>query len=146
MTCLLDESDSKGEGKSGFYLTGGLDRKLRAWDVVRPESSRIISGLQAGEEQPKYSTTQPTTTLLIHSERLPQKEMNPSEGNTPAGKTVERKGSKNSVKPPRNTVISAQQKALLRNHLDVITDLCILERPVKMTVSVDRMGCIYVFQ
>ena len=146
LACLLDESDSKGEGKSGFYLTGGLDRRLRAWDVVRTETSRTISGLQAEEEQPKYSTTQPTASLLLHNERLPQKELDPDEANAPTGKTMERKGGKTSIKPPRSTVISAQQKALLRNHMDVITDVCILERPVKMTVSVDRMGCIYVFQ
>lgn len=146
LACMLDESDSKGEGKTGFYLTGGLDRRLRAWDAVRPDTSRVISGLDADEDQPRFLTTQPTTGLVLHSERLPQKEVPPSSANAAPGKVPERKGGKTSVKQPRSTVISAQQKALLRNHLDVITDICILERPVKMTVSVDRMGCIYVFQ
>ena len=146
LACSLDESDSKGESKSGFYLTGGLDRRLRAWDAVRPEISRVISGLDAEEEQPKFFTTQPTTGLVIHSERLPQKEVPPSSANAAPGRVLERKGGKTSVKQPKSTVISAQQKALLRNHLDVITDVCFLERPVKMTISVDRMGCIYVFQ
>ena len=146
LACSLDESDNKGEGKSGFYLTGGLDRRLRAWDAVRPETSRVLSGLDAEEDQPRFLTTQPTTGLLVHSERLPQKDVHPSSANAAPGKTSDRKGGKTSVKQPRSTVISAQQKALLRNHLDVITDVCLLERPVKMTVSVDRMGCVYIFQ
>ena len=146
LACSLDEADSKGEGKSGFYLTGGLDRRLRAWEAVRPDTSRVVSGLDAEEDQPKFLTTHPTTALVIHSERLPQKNIPPSAANAAPGKTLERKSGKTSVKQPRSTVISAQQKALLRNHLDVITDVCLLERPVRMTVSVDRMGCVYVFQ
>ena len=146
LACLLDESDGKGEGKTGFYLTGGLDRRLRVWDAVRPDTSRVISGLDVDEEQPKFSTTQPTTGLVIHSERLSQKDPPPPLANAAPGKVPERKGGKTSIKQPRSTVISAQQRTLLRNHLDVITDVCVLERPVKMTVSVDRMGCIYVFQ
>ena len=146
LACLLDESDSKGEGKTGFYLTGGLDRRLRVWDAVRPDTSRVISGLDADEDQPKFLTTQPTTGLLLHSERLPQKDIPPSSANAAPGKVPDRKGGKTSIKQPRSTVISVQQKALSRNHLDVIADVCVLERPVKMTVSVDRMGCVYVFQ
>ena len=146
LVCHLDESDSKGEGKTGFYLAGGLDRRLRAWDAVRPDTSRVISGLDVEEEQPKFLTTQPTTGMVIHTERLPHKDAPPSSANAAPGKVPDRKGGKTSIKQPRSTVISAQQKALLRNHLDIITDVCVLERPVKMTVSVDRMGCIYVFQ
>lgn len=146
LACLPDESDSKGEGKTGFYLTGGLDRRLRVWDVSRPDESRVVSGLDVDEDQPRFLTTQPTTGLMIHSERLPQKDTPPSAANAAPGRVPDRKGGKTSIKQPRSTVISAQQKALLRNHLDVIMDVCVLERPVKMTVSVDRMGCVYVFQ
>jgi len=49
-------------------------------------------------------------------------------------------------KPPRNTVITAAQQALLRSHLEGIIDVCVLERPYGVVVSVDRGGGVYVFQ
>lgn len=45
----------------------------------------------------------------------------------------------------RHTMISDQQQKLLRSHLDIITDLAVLEYPKRMIVSVDRSGVIYVF-
>ena len=150
----LDDPDEKGESKTGFYLSGGVDRKLRVWDTWRPEASIVISGLDAEEDHPTFSTTQPTTSLLVHSERVSNSPSipipnitslpNASQKRSPEGK--DGSSGKSNVKPPRSMIISARQKALLRSHLDVITDICILERPVRMTISVDRMGCIYVFQ
>ncbi|KAL9103135.1 MAG: hypothetical protein Q9163_001779 [Psora crenata] len=128
------------DSQAGFLITGGLDKKLRFWDYRRSEASMVISGLDAEEPQPRYSTTRPTASLILHTERLSQQ--SPSAHNAEAGTTTKR----SSAKQPRNTVISLQQQALLRNHLDEITDVCLLEFPVRMTVSVDRMGCIYVFQ
>ena len=49
-------------------------------------------------------------------------------------------------KLPRSTLISLQQQNLLRRHLDSISDVCLLERPAMMTVSVDRSGGVYVFE
>lgn len=128
--------------KKGFLVTGGADRKLRLWDIARPETSTVLSGLDVEEEQPKFTTTHPTTSLKVTSEKSPQKASSaPSAaaGSSPGGK-------KSSVKQPRSTIISAVQKHLLRSHLDTIMDVAILESPVPMTVSVDRMGCIHVFQ
>ena len=146
----LDAPDEKGGSKNGFYLTGGLDCKLRLWDTWRPDASMVISGLDAEEDQPKFSTTQPTTSLIVHSEKIPSNQQSNglSEVKDPpgSGNSLISKGTKTSVRQPRSTVISSRQKALLRSHLDVITDVCTLERPIKMTVSVDRMGCVYVFQ
>lgn len=142
----LDESDSKGESKTGFYLTGGVDRRLRIWDTLSMENSKILSGLDPGEDQPKYSTTQPKTGLTIHRERgILQASLAPSPANAITGKPVGT-GARAGIKQPRSSIIGAQQKALLKNHLDVVTDVCLLERPVKMTVSADRLGCIYVFR
>ncbi|KAG8527592.1 uncharacterized protein KY384_007745 [Bacidia gigantensis] len=129
----LDASDgAKHDSNSGFFFTGGADKKLRVWDCSSVGSSKIISGLGAEEPQPKYFTSHPTTGLTLHTERI-----------------IDDTGSKarrSSSKHPRSTVISTQQQALLRSHLDEITDVCLLELPVGMTVSVDRMGCIYIFQ
>ena len=137
----VDSPDSKGESRHGFFITGGADRKLRCWDVSRPELSTVISGLDAEEDQPKFSTSQPTTSLVINSERVANQA--PSAPNAAAGASP---GKKSSIKQPRSTVISVQQQHLLRSHLDSILDVCVLESPVGMTVSVDRLGCIYVFQ
>ena len=145
----LDDPDEKGESKTGFYLTGGMDCKLRLWDTWRPDASMVLSGLDAEEDPPKFSAIQPTTGLIVHSERVsapPQPEPSRGDKNASPAKSAGAKGSKNTARQPRSTVIGVQQKALLRSHLDVITDMCILERPTRMTVSVDRMGCIYVFQ
>lgn len=124
--------------KTGFFLIGGTDRRLRCWDLHSATGSKVISGLDAEESQPKYATTHPTTTLTMHTERLTQS--GSQQLDTP-GKVKRTTG-----KQPRNSVISLQQQSLLRSHLDEITDVCVLEAPIGMTVSADRMGCIYVFQ
>ena len=55
-------------------------------------------------------------------------------------------GTTSREKPPRHTVISAEQAQLLRSHLDAVLDVAVLEMPYAMTVSVDRSGVIFVFQ
>ena len=146
----IDSPDPTWEGKYGFFLTGGADKKLRFWDVTRADASIVISGLDAEEDQPKFTTTHPTTTLTISSERIPQavpSAPNAAPGNKAGSSSAGgKKPSTLDVKPPRSAIISKQQQQLLRSHLDTILDVCFLESPVGMTVSVDRMGCIYVFQ
>ena len=146
----VDSPEPTWEGKYGFFLTGGADKKLRFWDVTRADASMVISGLDAEEDQPKFTTSHPTTTLTINSERIPQAAS--SIPNTATEKKSDpssaggKKPSSLDLKPPRSAIISKHQQQLLRNHLDTILDVCLLESPVGMTVSVDRMGCIYVFQ
>ena len=137
----LDAPEDGRESKYGFFLTGGADKKLRFWDVTRAEASMVISGLDAEEDQPKFTTSHPTTTLTLNTERVPQP--GPSAPNAAAGSNSP---AKKGARPPRSTVISAQQQQLLRSHLDTILDVAVLEHPVAMTVSVDRKGVIYVFQ
>ena len=141
LAVAIDSAEEVHHGRrAGFLLTGGADRRLRFWDYAHPEASIVISGLEAEEPQPKYSTVHSATSMVVHTERLAQQ--GPSAQNAEAGTKAKR----SSAKQPRNTVISLQQRALLRSHLDEITDVCLLESPVGMTVSVDRMGCVYVFQ
>lgn len=137
----LDAPEDGRESKYGFFLTGGSDKKLRFWDVTRVETSMVISGLDTDEDQPKFTTSHPTTTLTLNTERIPQP--GPSAPNAAAGSNSP---AKKGARPPRSTVISAQQQQLLRSHLDTILDVAVLEHPVGMTVSVDRKGVIYVFQ
>ncbi|KAF6226618.1 hypothetical protein HO173_012448 [Letharia columbiana] len=146
----IDSPEPTWEGKYGFFLTGGADKKLRFWDVTRADASTVISGLAADEDQPRFTTSHPTATLTINSERIPQvapSAPNAAAGNKPGSSSAgAKKPSSLDVKPPRSTIISKHQQQLLRSHLDTILDVCLLESPVGMTVSVDRMGCIYVFQ
>lgn len=141
----LDAPDDGREAKYGFFLTGGSDKKLRFWDIMRVEASTVISGLDADEEQPKYTSTNPTTTLTLNTERAPQ--LGPSAPNAAAGNKSSSSGTRKAgARPPRSTVISMQQQQLLRSHLDTILDVTLIESPIRMTVSVDRAGVIYVFQ
>lgn len=146
----IDSPEPSWEGKYGFFLTGGVDKKLRFWDVTRTDASMVISGLDTDEDQPKFTTTHPTTTLTVNSEWIPQ-----AAPSSPSAATGNKSGSSSAggkkpssldVKPPRSAIISKHQQQLLRSHLDTILDVCLLESPMGMTISVDRMGCIYVFQ
>ena len=146
----IDSPEPTWEGKYGFFLTGGADKKLRFWDVTRAEASTVISGLDAEEDQPKFTTSHPTTTLTVNSERMQQAASPMPDAvagkKSGPGSAGGKKPSSLEVKPPRSAIISKHQQQLLRSHLDTILDVCLLESPVGMTVSVDRMGCIYVFQ
>ena len=122
---------------SGHILTGGVDRKVRCWGYPSASMSMVVSGMEAEEPQPKYSTSHPTTSLTVHAERSSHQAGEMNEGGSRA---------KRSSKQPRNTVISLQQQTLLNSHLDAITDVCLLESPLRMVVSADRTGCIRVFR
>jgi len=50
-----------------------------------------------------------------------------------------------SGKVDKTKAISEHQQMLLRNHLDAILDVAVVEWPVRMVVSVDRSGMVYVF-
>lgn len=153
----IDSPNDDRSAKYGYFVTGGADRKIRFWDLAKVELSAVVSGLEVDEPQPKFLVAHPTPTLTVNVERAPQtgaSAPNAGPGGVNGGtgektKTsggAKRAGSSSANKQPRSAVIAAQQKGLLRRHLDVITDVAVLERPVGMTVSVDRRGCVYVFQ
>ena len=169
LAAWIDHPEEKQrENKHGFLLTGGNDRRLRLWDVPRfEETSKIISGLNVEEVQPKFITSQ-VGSVAVHTEKsapaLPAPAVKGAAkvGTTTATATTgamqqagissKKKGDGNKTattlgeKMPRSTLISLQQQNLLRRHLDSIMDVAILERPALMTVSVDRAGGVYVFE
>ncbi|KAF5673835.1 VPS15 kinase [Fusarium heterosporum] len=126
--------------RHAFIVTGGSDKRLRFWDLSRMESSFIYSGLSPESPKPTYTTAHPTTALTLNTERFPrQAPTAPNAGSGPKAKS-------SSARPPRSTVISLQQQQLLQSHMDSILDVALLEYPYTMSVSVDRMGVVFVFQ
>jgi phosphoinositide-3-kinase, regulatory subunit 4 len=142
-------ADGKESTKCGFVISAGSDRKVRFWDLVRPEFSSIISGLDASSDagaavKPRYETVQPATSLTVTTEYSPN--ITGAGTNSRGGNAAKKGHSASASRPPRSTVISLQQQQLLKSHLDSILDVAILRVPYGMTVSVDRAGMVYVFQ
>lgn len=151
----MPEDGRENSTKCGFIISAGSDRKIRFWDLARPEFSTIVSGLDmipdspAATGRPRYETVQPSPSLLMTTEHIPSLSAaaGAKGGAGPGAKGGSRKGAGGGGgRPPRSTVISLQQQQLLKSHLDSILDVAVLRVPYGMIVSVDRAGMIYVFQ
>ncbi|RDW69591.1 ARM repeat-containing protein [Coleophoma cylindrospora] len=145
MVAGTDTHDDGRESKYGFLITGGSDKKLRFWDLSHVENSLVVSGLDAEELKPSFTSSHPTASLTLNTERIPRP--GPTAPNAAAGSRNSNTTSKaSSGRPPRSTVISLQQQQLLKSHLDSILDVALLESPYGMMVSVDRLGVVFIFQ
>lgn len=133
--------DDKSESKHTFFLTAGPDWKIRYWDSNRPESSMIVSGLEADEVKPQYTTSQSPPDTMVVTERLSQPQGQPMNGRESRG-SLNRKSTQ---KSPRSGLISSQQQHLLKSHLDNILDVALIEQPYGMVISGDRSGVINMF-
>jgi phosphoinositide-3-kinase regulatory subunit 4 len=135
--------DDKGESKHTFLLTVGPDWRIRYWDTKRPEASLVVSGLEADEAKPQYTTSQPAPETMVVTERLSQPQSQASSGrdsrSTAASKKTPQKSS-------RSGLISLQQQHLLKSHLDNILDVALVEQPYGMVISADRSGVINMFR
>lgn len=129
--------DESRDVRHAFIVTGGSDKRLRFWDIPRPENSSIYSGLLPDESKPTYTPSNPITGLALNTERFPR--ASPTAPNAAKGKVT-------NGKTPRSTVISQQQQQLLQSHVDAVLDVALLEWPYPMSVSVDRSGIVFVYQ
>jgi len=134
--------DSK-HGTGGFIISAGADRKVRFWDLGKPESSSVVSGLQAEECKPTFAGLQASPSLSITVERAGPNGGTVKDGMIAGGK--KKTGSGGAGRPSRQAFISLQQEKLLKNHLDAVLDVALIEVPYAMIVSVDRAGCINIF-
>ena len=141
------------EAKHGFLLTGGADRRVRFWDLARVEASVVVSGLRADEAQPRFASSRPTPGLVLNMEKggaRGEAEAGRKDKDRDRGAAYDRDRPKEKGRSKggesRVVAMAREQKALLRNHLDSVTDVTVLEGGVGMVVSVDRKGCVYVFQ
>lgn len=144
MIAGTDALDNERDSKYGFLITGGSDKKIRFWDLARVENSMVVSGLDTEELKPTFTSTHPTVSLTLNTERIPRP--GPTAPNAGAGSRTSNASKASSGRPPRSTVISLQQQQLLKSHLDSILDIALLESPYGMMVSVDRSGVIFIFQ
>ncbi|KAF2467655.1 phosphoinositide 3-kinase regulatory subunit 4 [Lindgomyces ingoldianus] len=136
--------DDKGEAKHTFILTAGPDWKVRYWDTNRPEVSLVVSGLEADEAKPLYSTSQPTPDTTVVSERFSQLQSHQG-GVGRDGRTSNTSAKRGSPKSSRSGLISLQQQHLLKSHLDTVLDVSLIEQPYGMVISADRSGVVYMF-
>jgi phosphoinositide-3-kinase regulatory subunit 4 len=134
--------DDRGESKHTFLLTAGPDWRVRYWDTSRPEASMVVSGLEADETKPQYTTSQSTSETVFITERLSQPQSQVLNGKDSRGSAASRKTPQ---KPPRSGLISLQQQHLLKSHLDNILDVALVEQPYGMVISGDRSGVINMF-
>jgi phosphoinositide-3-kinase, regulatory subunit 4 len=123
------------KSNAGFIISVGADRRIRFWDLGKAEASLVVSGLDVEEAKPTFSSMQVSPSLSITTERRS------SPSNT-ANQKESAKSKRSGGRPSRQAFISLQQEKLLKNHLDAILDVALVESPFAMIVSVDRAGCI----
>jgi phosphoinositide-3-kinase regulatory subunit 4 len=140
-------TDDKGDAKHTFLLTAGPDWKVRYWDTNRPDISSVVSGMEADESKPQYSTTQPSPDTTVVTERLSQPQAQVVAGSS--GRDSRQSSSSAAKRPPpkqsRTGLISLQQQYLLKSHLDTVLDVALIEQPYGMVISADRSGVVYMF-
>ncbi|KAH8681103.1 phosphoinositide 3-kinase regulatory subunit 4 [Xylariales sp. PMI_506] len=140
--------DQSRDVRYGFMITGSADKKLRFWDLNRIDQSTVFSGLVGDDAKPVFTpyTSPNNPNLTLNLERIPKSSSAAAGEQKGSSRNTDAVAAKKREKPPRHTVISAEQAQLLRSHLDNILDVTVLEVPYTMTVSVDRSGVIFVFQ
>jgi phosphoinositide-3-kinase regulatory subunit 4 len=137
------------EAQHAFLVSGGPDGRVRFWDCERLEGCRVVNGLE-GEAQPAYQFSQLSLDTRVCTERSVDTsaggqgvESSPVSGGK--GRAADKSGS-NGKPPSRYESIRASARNLLRKHLDLVTDVAVLERPFGMVVSADRSGMVFVHQ
>ncbi|KAI5293665.1 Serine/threonine-protein kinase [Ascosphaera acerosa] len=128
--------------KGAFLISGGSDRRLRYWDVSYPEYSGVIGeGLSGSASQLDMDVTTPIPQLRIATDQS----VMPDQASSRDRRTHKRAASSDNPSS-RSTPIIARQQHLLERHLDVITDVAILQEPYAMVLSANRGGMVYVFR
>ncbi|KAF2395630.1 phosphoinositide 3-kinase regulatory subunit 4 [Trichodelitschia bisporula] len=122
--------DDGSEARGHFILAAGPGGKVRYWDLAAPGGSGVVSG--GGGEGAAGFTSSTVGEVGVVVERAG------SDGR-------DGKDGKGGGSGRRGGVVALQQRHLLRGHLDVVTDVALLECPYGMVVSADRGGGVMVF-
>lgn len=141
-----------GDLRSTFFLSAGPDWKVRYWDMSVPEASTVVSGMQPDEQRPTYEKKQSGPETTIVSEKVSTATIGTFNAQGGASTGAQKATAPNSSakrdgrRDAKSRNASTQQQHLLKGHLDMITDVALLEYPYGMVISADRSGVIYVFQ
>ena len=144
-------AETGGDLRSTFFISAGPDWKVRYWDMSAPDASMVVSGLKPDEQQPAYEKKQVGAEMMIVSEKFPSTSNVDASGGGMGGGGKKSAVANTSAKRDgrRDTRLrsaATQQQHLLKGHLDMITDVALLEYPYGMVLSADRSGVIFVFQ
>lgn len=149
--------------KEGYMICAGQDRRIRFWDLGRPDRSVCLGlGLEKGEfvsVRPQRTTTEAGDTARQHHGKSQQsgddREGDPnSRAEVAAAPTrnVHCIPSSGSGLPHGASVIKSpllsqqQASASIKAHRDAITALAIIESPYRCIVAGDRAGTIRVWE
>lgn len=148
MAVGIDSPRPEGDGDHDkqrhiYMLSGGVDKKIRFWDINSTDCCSIVSGLNtSGTEPPSSGTpvfyqTYNNVAVKIVGEKYTHPD---DETQTRSGRNVSKQH-----KPTRTNVISSEQQELAKNHQATITDIAMIYKPYQMVVSADRSGVIKVY-
>ncbi|KAK4617870.1 Putative serine/threonine-protein kinase [Fulvia fulva] len=132
-----------------FAITGGPDNKVRFWDCDRLDGCRHVSG-GSPDTKTSYMISQLSQDTRVISEKPAESSSSTDvvESNKVApNSSAKRNTAANAVKPPsRYETIRMSAQNLMSAHLDIITDVALVERPFGMVLSADRSGQVFVHQ
>ncbi|KAJ3519644.1 hypothetical protein NM688_g9271 [Phlebia brevispora] len=112
----MGEDGTRASGGRGFLLCGSEDRRIRLWDLSKPERSTVLSGPEGDGEKPVYSTFRVANGVAsTHVETWV---------NTPAA-------SQNNRPLQRLSLINHNQQNLLKAHQDTVTALACIDSPFR---------------
>jgi len=141
------QASNDSETQYAFAVTGGPDRRVRFWDCERLDGCRLISG-GAPDEKPTYTFSALGLDTKVLSEKLPESSSSNATDTVESNKISANGSTKrnNPTKSSRYEAIRSSAQHLLNGHLDIITDVAVLERPFGMVLSADRSGQVFVHQ
>ncbi|EPQ51918.1 ARM repeat-containing protein [Gloeophyllum trabeum ATCC 11539] len=128
---MMFDGDAPARASRGFMLTGSEDRRLRLWDLGRPDRTTVLSSTEAENDKAAYNTVQ-SSSRTTHVETWVASPNSGSLSNRP---------------PQRMSLINHSQQNLLKAHQDIISALACIDSPFRGGfVSGDRAGVIKVWR
>ncbi|KAI8618435.1 hypothetical protein BC830DRAFT_1108985 [Chytriomyces sp. MP71] len=129
-----------------YILTAGSDRKIRFWDLATVGNSYVVSGLEAYDSKPRYSS-HPYKDLMFNIEYTPPP-TTPTNNSRPSFHSSS-SGSFQNQQQIGGGVTTSNDRTMaspsIINHLDGINDMTVTQVPYPMILSGGRDGVIKVF-
>ena len=134
------------ESVHAFAITGGPDGKVRFWDSDRLSSCCVVNG-GGSEPSTTYTISQLGLDTRVITEKVVDASLQSENGTATTSSSAGRKALGTLTgRTPRYESMRQSARGLLNDHLDVISDVAVLERPFGMVLSADRSGQVFVYQ